>query len=290
MKIFLLLLFASVPALAKVPMVMAPSADAMAYQRALQSSPGFESYISSEVDQMQKSEQLDASLLSLGDNLDKPLPALEAQLHQLHQSQPWSAVNAQFLNDLWTKINETPLDPQDKKTAEKSLCTAEFLSDHPLSAFCVLEKTELKNLRQHFPEFELLMIDAKPVALQSDLFLDLPTDEMFHWTLLSNKSKPWHFFGTYRQLLLQTAEVEPLIQGSCESHSLTVNDFTLESTGFVFFDSQCIKALHQEPPETGFVPWLKENKNWLIPVGIVLGGLAAYQLRNNMIVIDSPFK
>ena len=135
--LFISLFSMALPSLAKTTLVMAATADEVAYQKNLELNPGFQSLISAETEKIQNSEKLDSSLLSMSDNLEKPLPVLLAQLRQLHESAPWSVMNRQFLADLFAKIDETPLGPEEKKSADQFLCQAQFFAERPLSSFAI---------------------------------------------------------------------------------------------------------------------------------------------------------
>ncbi len=245
------------------------------------------SLIQFQIQRLQTNTRQEEDLYKVGENLEAPSGNISESLRSVHNSGPLSPTSINYLYDLSAKLLERP---DLKNSAELNLanCKARSLLGMPIEK-CAKVSVDFTAIHRQWPIAQVLLIESKSYDIATANSLNLASDAVYEFRLLSDTHKSVQFKGTYVQLMQQQFIFEPMIQGSCSGFSANIDDFNLQNSGTIFFSRDCMKAANGPPSGSRFGEWWDANKSWVYPVGLLLvGSAAAYGLKDKKIVIDKP--
>jgi len=161
------------------------------------------------------------------------------------------------------------MNSQDNRDATARDCTS---SSNPVP------NAILKKLRPK----DLLIIDGQIFNIEQIPKHLVPGS--YQWKIISNQYIDISFIGSAEKFAQQNFRHERWVDGSCDSYKLNHTDFSVLSQAKIFFDEHCVQSGLR--PEKTVQDWMKEHKKLVFAIGLVVGGLAAYQLRDKTLVIS----
>ncbi len=105
----------------------------------------------------------------------------------------------------------------------------------------------------------------------------------YQWKIISDKYIDINFTGSASDFAKQTFHHESWVTGNCNSYKLNHSDFTVLSQSQIFFDKNCIQS--GLAPEKTVRSWMKEHKKLTLALGLIIGGFAAYQLKDKTLIL-----
>ena len=283
--LFLSVLLQSHMALAQAarPLIQAAGTSPQAYQQFLGQHPGFMSITDYQVSNKPSNDE---KIYALADHLEDPPDQLLGEVENLHQEMAFSENALLFLRDLLDKAGARPLSVSQRKHWQGLSCFVDSSLALDTLALCKTEKTLLSELQKYFPWAEGLQVENRFIRLQTQGQITVVPGAIYHFKILSNTHKPVHFFGTLAQLKQQSFQPDTWVNGSCDEFSTTVDDFSVQEQGSVFFSEACVQSLKNPIQKTSLKRWAQENKNWLYAGGAFVLGAIVYGMRNKKVVVD----
>jgi hypothetical protein len=267
--------------------IQSPTASREEYSNFLKSQPETVSYSRYFTEKNQSNSTQEELLYKIAENLDSPAKDTLAQLRSVESSGPLSTTSINFIYDLTTKLQDRS-DLKNNPELKTLQCKVRGLLAMPLEK-CAKVKVDLQAIARQWPSTESILIESAQYDLTAPASLEISSEAIYQFALVSNTHKAIVFKGTYVQLMQQHFVPDPMISGSCDGFSSSIDDFNITSSGLVFFNSNCMKAINTPPSENNFGQWMEKNKSWVYPVGILLlGGAGAYALKDKKIVITKP--
>lgn len=190
-----------------------------------------------------------------------------------------------FLKNFLQKLKDK--NPGDKIVSRLLCKWSSFPGEADADKSCFPPPQSLSALSAKLSKYDTLLLEDLAVSLAPNASIAVDPNEIFNWRLLSNSRRTISFRGSLQDLRTQEFRSDELIQGDCESFSHGLDDMELVSTASVYFNDACMKSL-KEPETSRSEQWLKENKSWVIPAGIAVLGVLAYQLKDKRLVIEKP--
>ncbi|MNK96195.1 hypothetical protein D3C87_1164650 [compost metagenome] len=289
MKTFFLLItayFHAHVALAQTarPLIQAAGTSPQAYQQFLGQHSGMTS-VTDYLASIKASN--DEKIYALADHLEDPADQLLGEIENLHQEMAMSENALLFLRDLLDKAEAKTLSPSQRKHWQYLSCWVDSSLAFEDSPLCKTEKSQLSELQKYFPWAEGIQVENRFIRLQSQGQIAVALSVTYHFQILSNTHKAVHFFGTLAQLKQQSFQPETWISGNCDEFSTTVDDFTLQEQGAVFFFFFCVQSLKNPIRKSSVKRWAQENKSWLYAGGAFVLGAIVYGMKNKKLVIDT---
>ena len=131
---------------------------------------------------------------------------------------------------------------------------------------------------------DLLVMDG--IAYRADRLPSRIVGGNYQWRIVSNEFQDRAFTGSAVQFTRQNFVGNPWVEGTRSQYQLKHEDFNIQATSeIVFKDSKLAPAM---PVPKTFASWADEHKTALVTVGLVLGGFAAYSLRNKDLIVSGP--
>lgn len=267
--------------------IRAPGASPMEYSQFLSSHPELKTYARFLVEKNQNNQRQEEELFSLGEHIQKQPDDTLNKLKRLQADLPLSATSIQYVFDLSKKGLESTKSASAKKEFKKLYCKSGTLMTPPVQD-CEIMTVDFKAIQRQWPQTDIVMIESVAFNLGDAVFLEISSENQYHWTLLSDAQKPVHFYGTYQHLMRQQFSLEDLTQGTCSGYSANFDDFVLNSEGMIFFNKNCAKMASAPQGPQNVSEWIEKNKTWVYPLGALLIGGAAYALKNKTLVIEKP--
>lgn len=265
-------------------LIQALGSDPVAFESSVRDQSNFRSYSDYQIQKAQNNPELEESLYSVAENLDATANEIVSRLSSIQDKLSPSAIN--FVYDLTKKLLERP-DLARNQNLIRLNCKVRGLLTIPLDK-CPAVTVDFKAIKAQWPFAKGVMIESAAYPVTTAPLQYLSKDAIYNFSLYSDSHKIVEFKGTYWQFMQQHFVGEPLINGTCSGFSSNIDDFTLQSAGSVFFQTDCIKPVSESGKSRSMKEWMSDNKSWLVPVGIALLGGVAYSLKDKKIVIDKP--
>lgn len=280
-------LAASQTSQAQTVLVRHPSANKAEYQQHLSNEANALSFIDyTRLTMIGDSTQED-SLFQLADNLNQSALFTLARIEETAKKAPLTPTALRFLNDLLRRTETTANTRTEKAAVKNHLCKIRnLIKDLQLANTCPGVAVDLEAVKQRFPQAETIFLESEEVKPAHSLRI-LP-DQNYNWTLSSNSYHSVRYYGTQAELLNQTFAFEPLVAGSCQAPNFHIETNSL-GTVQAFFSTDCIGLSTEEWESSRAPSWISENKNWLIPTGLLLAGGIAFSLKDKALVLKLPF-
>ena len=287
-QIFLTLLFSLTTQIAVAAVVVqATTTSREDFNVFLNSHPEMVSYRQYFTDRIQSNTLQENILYKIAENLDAPAMEILQQLRSVESTGPLSSTSINFIYDLTTKLQERS-DFRNNPEMKILHCKVRGVLGMPLEK-CAKVKVDLQAIVRQWPSTESFLIESATYDLTMPASLEISSEAVYQFTLLSNTHKAVVFKGSYIQFMQQHLIAEPMISGSCDGFSFNIDDFNITSSGSVFFNAACVKAINTPPTANNFSHWMEKNKSWVYPVGVLLiGGAGAYALKDKKIVFTKP--
>jgi hypothetical protein len=282
--LFLLLTFQLVRAQTTRPLILAVGTSPQSYQQFLAQHPTMTS-ITEHLAGLQPGNE--EKVYALADHLEDPADQLLGEIENLHKELSLSENALLFLRDLLDKASAKPLTLSQRKIWQGLSCLNDNLLVIDESRVCKVEKTPLFELQKLFPWAEGLKIENRFIRMQSQGQVAVIPGAAYHFQVLSNTHKTIQFYGTLAQLKQQSFLAEAWVSGSCDEFTTTVDDFSLQEQGSVFFNESCIQSLKDPIRKSSMKRWAQENKNWLYAGGAFVLGAIVYGMKNKKLVVDT---
>lgn len=268
-------------------LVRAPGVSPLDYSAFLHAHPEAKSYSLYLAEKAQSNQKQEEELFALGEHLQKQPDETLSKLKRTQADQPLSSTSIQYVFDLSKKGFENTKSTKSKAEFKKLNCKVGVLLTPP-SQDCEIMTVDFKTIQRQWPHTDIVMIESVPFNLNDAVFLEISSENQYHWTLLSDSHKPQHFYGTYRHFLQQQLPTEELTQGGCDGYTTNFDDFVLNSEGMIFFNKNCTKMASAPQGPQNMSEWIEKNKTWVYPLGALLLGGAAYALKDKTLVIEKP--
>lgn len=274
----------TVRAQASRPLILSAGVSPLTYQQFLAQHPGFTSvadFLAS------LPSQSDEKVYALADHLEDPADQLLSEIENLHKEISLNENSQLFLRDLLDKAGAKPLTASQRKIWQGLSCLIDNLLGLEDSSQCKTDKIPISEIQRIFPWAEGLKIENRFIRLQGHGKIVLVPAASYHFQILSNTHKTVFFYGTLAQLKQQSFQPEAWVSGSCDEFSTTVDDFSLQEQGSVFFSDACVQSVKNPVQKSTLKRWAQENKNWLYAGGAFVLGAVVYGMKNKKLVIDT---
>jgi len=187
----------------------------------------------------------------------------------------------QYTLDFIDKLQNRNLSAKSQIELANLKCKLSPLSDlNPISA-CSASTIHTSDMHRQWPWAKTLLVESFPLVLDSSETKSISTHASYHWTLLSNSHKPFHFYGTYSQFIQQAAPVENLVDGTCDGFSANIDDFSALSRAVIFFSNECQRRPQEPATKSSLGSWISEHKILVYSIGAIVVGGAIYALKDN---------
>jgi len=268
-------------------LVRAPGASPIEYSQFTNAHPELKTYSRYLAEKTQTNQRQEEELFALGEHIQKQPDETLNKLKRVQADLPLSTTSIQYVFDLAKKGLENTKSSAVKKDFKKLYCKVGTLMTPPVQD-CEIMTVDFKAIQRQWPQTDIVMVESVPFNLNDAVFLEISSENQYHWTLLSDAQKPVHFYGTYQHFLRQQLSAEDLTQGSCTGYSANFDDFVLNSEGMIFFNKNCAKMANAPQGPQNVSEWIEKNKTWVYPLGALLIGGAAYALKDKTLVIEKP--
>lgn len=138
-----------------------------------------------------------------------------------------------------------------------------------------------KEIRNKLAPQDLLVIDGK--VFHGDHLPNYLEPGSYQWKIISDRYVDYTFTGTPAEFEKSSLPKNPWVSGPPNNYQLNNLDPIVVAQSEIFFDENLIKPAVK--PETQISDWIKEHRGLLIGLGIIVGGVASYQLRDKTLVI-----
>ncbi|MFM6927715.1 MAG: hypothetical protein ACKOX6_04585 [Bdellovibrio sp.] len=268
-------------------LVRASGASPLEYSQFLSSHPELKTYSRLLVEKSQINQRQEEELFALGEHIQKKPDETLNKLKRAQADLPLSSTSLQYVFDLSKKGLENTKSSSAKKDFKNLYCKTGTLMTPPVQD-CEIMTVDFKAIQRQWPQTDIVMVESVPFNLNDAVFLEISSENQYHWTLLSDAQKPVHFYGTYQHFMRQQLATEDLTQGTCSGYSANFDDFMLNSEGLIFFNKGCAKMANAPQGPQNVSEWIEKNKAWVYPLGALLIGGAAYALKDKTLVIEKP--
>ncbi|MGE5086526.1 MAG: hypothetical protein ACM3MG_09520 [Bacillota bacterium] len=268
-------------------LIRAPGASPQEYSQFVGSHPELKTYSRVLVEKTQINQRQEEELFTLGESIQKKPDETLEKLKRAQADLPLSATSIQYAFDLSKKGLANTKSVSAKKDFKKLYCKTGTLMTPPVQD-CEIMTVDFKAIQRQWPQTDIVMVESVPFNLSDAAFLEISSENQYHWTLLSDAQKPVHFYGTYQHFMRQQFQTEDLTQGTCSGYSASFDDFILNSEGLIFFSKGCAKMANAPQGPQNVSEWLEKNKTWVYPLGALLIGGAAYALKDKTLVVEKP--
>jgi hypothetical protein len=173
--------------------------------------------------------------------------------------------------------------------AEKLDVTTEFcryaLLEREKISKCLERAAPLPNsLRNLLEPRDLLLIDGK--AFRKDQLPKVLMPGSYQWKIISDQYQDRGYIGTAENMGAQKFRRQSWVTGQCADYKLHQEDFSILTQAQIYFEDACV--VPGLPPVKSFQTWAEDHKGLLWTVGILVGGLALYQLKDKNLVVTRP--
>ncbi|WP_413558684.1 hypothetical protein [Bdellovibrio sp. HCB209] len=264
--------------------IQSPGSDRNAFETFLKENPSAISYSQYLRQHSESNPSQEESLYALAEKLDSPSNEIVLRLMNIPDRLSSTSIN--YIYDLTNKLLERK-DLSKNQDLIRLNCKVRGLLSVPFDN-CGTTSLDFTAMKKQWPFAQGLLLESVAYSFTTSALVQISKDAVYSFTLYSDSHKAIEFKGTYSQFMQQHFVGEPLVDGSCSGFSSNIDDFTVQSSGAIFFKRDCIKAFQDAGKSRSLAEWAQDNKAWLIPVGILLVGGAAYGLKDKKIVIDKP--
>ncbi|MEK2688940.1 hypothetical protein [Bdellovibrio sp. GT3] len=290
MKQFLLLimgLFHSASCLASGVLIQAPGSSPDEFMKYLKSHPAAIPHSQFQSEKLRSNPRQEEDLYRIGDNMEVPAKVLAEKFKTIEDGGPLSETSTNFIFDLTSRLLERP-DLQNNAQLKTLNCKVRGLLGIPMEK-CRKVQVDFPAIGRQWSFASVVMIESAAFTLSAINHLDISSEAVYQFALISDTHKTVMFKGTYAQFMQQHFSAETLVNGSCRGFSSNIDDFQILNSGSVYFDNDCIKSASSPKNSSRFGDWIENNKSWVYPVGILLiGSAGAYALKDKTLVITKP--
>ena len=266
------------------PLILSASVSPLTYQQFLAQHPGFTSVADF---QASLAPQSDEKVYALADHLEDPADQLLGEIENLHKEISFNENSQLFLRDLLDKAGTKPLTASQRKIWQALSCLTDNLLGLEDSTQCKTDKIPVSEIQKIFPWADGIKMENRFIRLQGQGKIAAVPAASYHFQILSNTHKTVFFYGTLAQLKQQSFRPETWVSGNCDEFTTTVDDFSLQEQGSVFFSEACVQSLKNPAQKSTLKRWAQENKNWLYAGGAFVLGAVVYGMKNKKLVIDT---
>jgi hypothetical protein len=283
--IFAVLFSVSAVAHAESVLVRAPSASPLTFENFIKQNPQAISYVEFQQRRMQNQPDQESQIFSLADSFSTSPELTVLHLKGLMTKSPSTLMSLRFVRDLAEKSSSAG-NAGLRRDLQSLYCkTAVLLNEGALVMNCATQFVSLETLKKKFPKADKVVIESLGFALTDVTSPTISSQSSYHWTFISNSSKPVSFYGTYEQLFQQSFSFQDIVAGSCDGFTSDFEDLSVQTQSRIYFSDSCQKSAAMPEGNSKFA-WLKEERTWWIAAGLVVLGGVAYSMKDKKVVVN----